>query len=183
MKPKDLKEEVNEQFRVKHDWLPRSLTLSKIRSLKHSMLDVALSQHLALSTCALSYIFLERLILKNHVTKANRHLVAACCLWLAFKFNEARKDQLHALRQALQSEFGVSAAQLLDSELTVLVDLEFGLQTRVEDVYAHYARIREQLQERQIEVEAWDEGVGAADIDALVVEGEWEDEDIVVQVQ
>lgn len=43
VKPKELKEELNEQFRIKHEWLAGTqLTLSKIRNLKREMLEVGL---------------------------------------------------------------------------------------------------------------------------------------------
>jgi hypothetical protein len=54
VKPKDLKVELNEQFHIKHEWLERSLTLSKIRGLKRDMLEVGLDEVCASDRLSLS---------------------------------------------------------------------------------------------------------------------------------
>jgi hypothetical protein len=40
VKPKELKEELNEQFKLRHPWLNPTITLHKIRSLKKKLLDI-----------------------------------------------------------------------------------------------------------------------------------------------
>jgi hypothetical protein len=42
VRPKDLKEELNGQFRQRHPWLQPGITLHKIRSLKKKLLDVTM---------------------------------------------------------------------------------------------------------------------------------------------
>jgi len=68
--------------------MPPSLTLSKIRSLKHRILLIGLKSQVELSTIALSYVYFERLCLDCRVDKSNRHLSFAACLLLAYKTNE-----------------------------------------------------------------------------------------------
>jgi hypothetical protein len=68
--------------------MPPSLTLSKIRSLKHKILLIGLKAQLELSTVALSCVYFERLCLDCRVDKSNRLLSFAACLLLAYKTNE-----------------------------------------------------------------------------------------------
>ncbi|KAG5178671.1 hypothetical protein JKP88DRAFT_261391 [Tribonema minus] len=90
VKPKDLKEDLNRQFRDRHPDLPPSLTLSKIRSIKRQALagchrigvEATLLQ---VASVALACVYFERLCLMALVTKANRRLAMAACLLLAYK--------------------------------------------------------------------------------------------------
>ena len=68
--------------------MPPSLTLSKIRSLKHQALIAALKAKLEIGTVALACVYFERLCLDCRVDKSNRRLTFAVCLLLAAKLNE-----------------------------------------------------------------------------------------------
>ena len=72
---RDLKAELNEQWREKNPDQPPSLTLSKIRNLKAEALEMC---HrvcgLEVSTVAFACVYLERLIIERIVTKANRRV-------------------------------------------------------------------------------------------------------------
>lgn len=88
-KPKQLKEELNKQFRERHPTLPPSLTLSKIRRLKKQA-AIACYEGLGveLGTLALACVYFEKLCLLSLVTKSNRRLAFATCLILSYKFQE-----------------------------------------------------------------------------------------------
>ena len=64
VKEKELRKELNQQFRIKHEWLHPSLTLSKIRKIKQLMIAVLKENTLEVSTVALACIYFEKLILK-----------------------------------------------------------------------------------------------------------------------
>lgn len=71
VKSKELKNELNEQFRERHgeygpSSLDPSITLSKIRHLKGEMMNV-LSSTIEVSTVALAVVYLEKLILKVRI--------------------------------------------------------------------------------------------------------------------
>lgn len=68
--------------------MPPSLTLSKIRSLKHQALLAAVKANLEISTVALACVYFERLALDCRVDKSNRRVSFAACLLLATKINE-----------------------------------------------------------------------------------------------
>ncbi|KAJ3341609.1 CDK5 and ABL1 enzyme substrate 1 [Gonapodya sp. JEL0774] len=87
VRPSDLKKELNDQFRLTHPNIDESLTLSQIRNLKKKLVDVSEEMDLDLSCVAQSFVYFEKLILKDKVNKGNRRLVAAICLLLALKAN------------------------------------------------------------------------------------------------
>ena len=92
VKRRDLKDEINAQFRELHPWLPTSMSLSKIRTLKRESLEQWKKHDLELSTLALGIVYFERLVIKTLVMKTNRKLKFAACLLLAYKFNEGESN-------------------------------------------------------------------------------------------
>ena len=119
---KELKRELNEQFRLKHSWLNPSMSLSKLRRCKLLLLGCGLEVDLELSTVALAYVYLERLCWRNLVEKKNRKLLAAVCLTLAYKYNEGaqqtqRKKQFTALLAAAERLLDVRRTDVLKHEL------------------------------------------------------------------
>ncbi|KAJ3300327.1 hypothetical protein HK104_001745 [Borealophlyctis nickersoniae] len=75
-KPSDIKKELNEHFRETHPSVDPSITLTQIRNLKEKMLAVADMQDLEFSSVASAYVYFEKLVLKNMVSKFNRRLIA-----------------------------------------------------------------------------------------------------------
>ena len=84
----ELKLELNQKFRSRHEWLEPTMSLSKIRSLKSNLLLIGQRLNLELSTIAITYIYIEKLILQNIMNKSNRKLLTAVCCVLALKYNE-----------------------------------------------------------------------------------------------
>ena len=68
--------------------MPPSLTLSKIRSVKHQALMAFVKAKLEIGTVALACVYFERLCLSCRVDKTNRRLCFAACILLASKINE-----------------------------------------------------------------------------------------------
>jgi hypothetical protein len=149
----ELKQELNEQFRERHQELPPSLTLSKIRKMKKTLLLVCMGMDIEVATVALACIYLEKLCLKGVVTKANRRLSMAICTMLAFKFNEqfladpgvdeepivlafnrngnatqtTHKSKLSTFLEYVDREWQISKVQVLDAEFGAYVQLGFSL--------------------------------------------------------
>ena len=99
--------------------MPPSLTLSKIRSIKHQALLAAVKAKLEIGTVALAFVYFERLCLDCRVDKTNRRLSFAACLLLAIKINEAqvglvmRRDE-----EAVTSNKGASSTTNKNSKVT-----------------------------------------------------------------
>jgi len=149
----DLKRELNAQFRQKHEHLPPSLTLSKIRKVKALLLEIGRRLDLELSTIVLSYVYFERLASKGLIVKENRKLAAGVCLLLAFKFNEAvfitdkMKARMRALFEAIENTLGVKKADIHQAEFGVWASLDFTLDVKRDHLYALYRELVNQLAE------------------------------------
>ena len=86
-----VKKDVNRQFYVQHPELePLEIKLSHLRSIKLDLLPLVFEEGspIELATIAHAVWYLERLILKQLVTKSNRKPFAAACVVLAIKFCE-----------------------------------------------------------------------------------------------
>ena len=164
----ELEDQLNSQFRQKHPWLSPDITLSMIRRLKRLTVQIALQcgghEGLELGTVALSHVCFEKLILRRHVNKDNFKTVMACCLMLAFKFNEPsggatllgssqyatpmtrrgetiRKDLYDKIEQYLS----VAILRVIQMEFTVFTWLRFELHIRPHEVDPHFTRILKSL--------------------------------------
>ena len=166
---RELKRELNDKFQSNHEWMVQNITLSKIRRMRKILVSIIVELDMEVSTAALAYIYLERLIIKNAVSKQNRKLVLGIVLILAYKYNECEvgvdedeggkersvdkdKSALVPLFAALEKHAGVRKKELLQHEFQVLVGLDMGLNVtpkQIEAVYRSFVADCETLSEQQ----------------------------------
>ena len=154
---RELKTQLNEQWKVTHPNLAhmhasrrqkgygrKVLTLSKIRRLKRETCALASRPDLdvELSTIALAHCYFEKLVFAKRVSAANRRVVMATCVLLAHKFNHTslpdsaktltkQRDLLDALESYPK---GAPRAKILTAEPDVLSALRFALHVPRKDV-------------------------------------------------
>ncbi|KAI8091465.1 uncharacterized protein B0P05DRAFT_577450 [Gilbertella persicaria] len=151
VRPSDLKRDMNEQFRLNHPEIPTEITLSKIRAIKLHLLEIGKLVDLEVSSVAHAYVFFEKLVIKNMVTKKNRKLIAACCLFLATKVNEAKGTWFRPLLDAMDDELGVDAEEIHEHEFAVFADLEFNLYVPRREFMPHFERIFHHVESKSIQ--------------------------------
>jgi hypothetical protein len=160
----------NEGPKEKTVRMPPSLTLSKVRSVKHQTLVAAVKAQLEIGTVALACVYFERLCLDCRVDKSNRRLSFAACLLLAAKLNEpnvglvmrreessgedmtarltssARPNKrsstmFAALLEFFTQEWSLSLRHLFDAEWGVFAALGFSLHVSPSQVTFHFKRL------------------------------------------
>ncbi|MBN3293912.1 CABL2 enzyme, partial [Polypterus senegalus] len=143
VKPSDLKKDMNETFKEKFPHI--KLTLSKIRSLKEDMWNVADECGLQPVTVAMAYVYFEKLVLQGRLNKQNRKLSAAACVLLAAKISsDLKKQEVRQLIDKLEERFRINRRELIQFEFTVLVAMEMALYLPESKVMPHYRRLVQQ---------------------------------------
>ncbi|KAI9007467.1 hypothetical protein CLU79DRAFT_778488 [Phycomyces nitens] len=151
MKPSDIKRELNDQFRMAHPELSPEITLSKVKAIKAHLLEIGREVDLEVSSVAHAYVYFEKLVIKNIVTKKNRKLIAACCLLLAIKINEAKEPWEHHLLDVMEDKLDVDPEQLHKHEFAVFADLEFNLYIPKREFMPHFEQIFKTLEHKSME--------------------------------
>lgn len=141
VKPLDLKKEINETFREKFPHIQISLT--KLRSIKREMVEIALDTNLDTIIVAQAYIYFEKLILHGLINKSNRKHLAANCLILAAKLNDVTKKDINKLIDQIVAKFRFdNRKEVIAFEFAILIALEFNLMIKYEiDFRNHYERL------------------------------------------
>lgn len=75
------------------------------------------------------------------VTKKNRKLIAACCLFLATKVNEAKGTWFKTILDAMDTHLRVDAEEIHEHEFAVFADLEFNLYVPRREFMPHFETI------------------------------------------
>jgi hypothetical protein len=150
-KPADIKREVNDQFRLAHPEISTEITLSKIRAIKQHLLNISKQVDLEVSSLAHAFVYFEKLVIKDIVTKKNRKLIAACCLFLASKVNEAKGTWFGPLLEAIDDELNVDAKEIHEHEFAVFADLEFNLYVPRCEFMPHFERILSHLEYKSVQ--------------------------------
>ncbi|KND04084.1 uncharacterized protein SPPG_01526 [Spizellomyces punctatus DAOM BR117] len=140
-KPSDIKKELNEHFRETHPTVDSTLTLTQIRRLKDRLLKVGEMQDLELSSVACAYVYFEKLVLKNLVSKETRRLVAAVCLFLAAKVNDPKEVNYTKLLETMEKVLDVAPKEVMANEFPIYTALEFTLFVPLWEVMPHLERI------------------------------------------
>ncbi|EIE77319.1 hypothetical protein RO3G_02023 [Rhizopus delemar RA 99-880] len=111
------------------------MTFSKIKSVKLHLLNIAKVLDLELSSLSHAFVYFEKLLQKNIITKQNRKLIAAV------KINEPKgvcfKDLLEA--------------KLKENEFAVFADLEFNLYVPVAEFMPHFDKLLVTIGHQSIE--------------------------------
>ncbi|CEP07519.1 hypothetical protein [Parasitella parasitica] len=133
------KQKLNDLFRQSHPDIEISLT--KIKSIKNHLLDIGKQIDLEISSIAHAFVYFEKLIQKQIVTKQNRKLLAACCLFLATKVNEPKGLDFNTLLEATSTELCVNPKDIRSLEFVVFADLEFNLYVPQREFMPHFDSI------------------------------------------
>ena len=140
MNHKELKQNLNDQFREKFPHLPASLTLSKIRNIKKKSLLTCVHIGIEISTVSIAFIFFEQLVLKGLIAKENRKLSMAVCLVLAAKFNE-EKVILDPLFDYFDRSWSLDKKEVISAEFGAFVNLDFSLHISQQHILVVYTRL------------------------------------------
>jgi len=90
---------------------------------------------------AMAHAFFDGLCLSGAVGKATRKPLAGACLIISAKLNDVRGDALKAAIEKIESEFRVERSELLSSELSALIELNFNVHLPPILVNTHYQRL------------------------------------------
>eukprot|EP01132_Coremiostelium_polycephalum_P005920 gene5920-7369_t len=144
-----IKEELNEQFRQKHTWINQpGVTLYKIRKVKRKLKKICILAGIEMSTLALAYVLMEKLIMKNVLSKPTFKLYSSLCLLLAAKFNDPMAlESLAPLFENIEKRFSIPKKELLASEFFIFTQVSFGLFIDHNDVLPHLSRLKSELEE------------------------------------
>lgn len=147
-----MKKDLDSHFKEKFPEI--IVSFSKIQKLKKQLLDIGINEDLEYSTVAHSWVYLEKLVLKNVCTKANIRLYGGICLILASKFNDPKTfsegDKFFLeLAAGIQKVLGATPKDLFEFEFDVFSKLSFSLFLEASEILPHLSRIKKQVEIRE----------------------------------
>lgn len=144
VRPKVLKAELDTAFARRHPWL--SIKLTQLRKVKKLMLHVMSMGDLELSTLALAYVYLDKLLLRKFCSsKQVLRVAAGATLTLATKFNESiamDKTSYRKLMGTIKHVMAVDMREVHALELRVWVALDMHLFVPSSEPLQHLPAIR-----------------------------------------
>ncbi|KAG1165018.1 hypothetical protein G6F36_013553 [Rhizopus arrhizus] len=139
------KQEINETFQLLHPEIVSEMTFSKIKSVKLHLLNIAKVLDLELSSLSHAFVYFEKLLQKNIITKQNRKLIAAV------KINEPKGVCFKDLLETIHEEFDIGSKELKENEFAVFADLEFNLYVPVAEFMPHFDKLLVTIGHQSIE--------------------------------
>ncbi|KAG1444920.1 hypothetical protein G6F46_012387 [Rhizopus delemar] len=118
------------------------MTFSKIKSVKLHLLNIAKVLDLELSSLSHAFVYFEKLLQKNIITKQNRKLIAAV------KINEPKGV---CFKDLLEAKFDIGSKELKENEFAVFADLEFNLYVPVAEFMPHFDKLLVTIGHQSIE--------------------------------
>jgi hypothetical protein len=144
VRPKRLKAELNTAFARRHPWL--AIKLTQLRKVKKLMLNVMSLADLELSTLALAYVYLDKLLLRKFcANKAALLLAGAGALTLATKFNDTvgmDKASYRKLIGHIRVVMGLDVREVHSTMMRAWIALDCHLFVASTEILQHLPAIR-----------------------------------------
>jgi len=120
--------------------------LSSIRSAKRKLYEISVEESIDLVCVAVAYVYLEKLILKNYVTKSNLKCITSICLLLAVKFYGQRTHNYLPLLKEMEDKFDSTPKEILQNEFKAYKTLGFSLLTHTHEYLPHLLKLQREYQ-------------------------------------
>ncbi|PAV60995.1 hypothetical protein WR25_04372 [Diploscapter pachys] len=130
---------MNETFLERYPHI--HLTLSKLRSLKREMWQLAKKEHIDEYTLAQAFCYFEQIVSKGLISKTNRKCVAGVSLLVSMKLNDYSKQVVRKYLEHAEDQLRVSRHDLLSYELPLCSALKFDLFPIESLVIPHYEKL------------------------------------------
>ncbi|CAB3407489.1 unnamed protein product [Caenorhabditis bovis] len=138
--PERAKSVMNENFVEKHPHI--HLTLSKLKSLKREMLELAIQHNIDYLTLAIAYAYFEKVVTKGQISKNNRKCVAGVSVLVAMKINDYSKSAIKAYIDRASEQLREPKEEILSYELPLCSALRFRLLLSIEELQPHLDRLQ-----------------------------------------
>ncbi|CAI5438750.1 unnamed protein product [Caenorhabditis angaria] len=131
---------INEDFASKYPYI--HLTLSKLKSIKREMLQLAKLHFVDYHTLAIAYVYFEKIITQGLISKDNRKCVAGASLLVAMKLNDYSKTTILEYIENAENQLRESRSDILSYELPLCSALKFKLNPPLEELESHLDKLK-----------------------------------------